>query len=317
MSLSKRSIEIYFEKVQGFLPLLHKPRFMETEISKQAASDSRFQQISLETSLILNGMCALSARFSSDPAFDGIKPVQKGARFGHRAKSIYDNSIRDIKQPSLKFLQGCILLAFYLYSCEPDCQGWLLIGTCSRLAYDFGLNKIDDDRQSINSTLNMPSLEWSRREELRRAWWCVWELDTFASGISCRPPTIDSYKMQVRLPVSDRAWFANMPVESVIMDPNPLVAWRSLRDCPNQDERAWFLVLNFLLFIAQDLGQETKPDHQRAKNIENAVSCFVLLLPSQFHLDSGSILFNSEHFQRSNWIMCTNIMLQGLAIASH
>lgn len=261
-------------------------------------------------------MLALSARFSSSPLFDGIKPPQRGDRFGQRAKAIYDNSIRAIRQPNLRYLQGCILLAFYLYSCEPDSQGWLVIGACSRLAYDLGLNKIDDDYQSDSAARTISNLEWSEREELRRAWWCVWELDTFASAIACRPPTIDSSKMQVLLPVSDHTWFANVPVESAIIDPNPLVAWQTLRGCPNQDERAWFLVINFLLLIAYDLGQQKKPDPQRTKDIEAAVACYTLLLPPQFHLDSGSILFNSEHFRRSNWIISTNIMLQGYAVVT-
>jgi hypothetical protein len=40
----------------------------------------------------------------------------------------------------MEYLQGLLILAFYLYSMEPDPQGWLLIGACSRLAYELGLN---------------------------------------------------------------------------------------------------------------------------------------------------------------------------------
>ncbi len=138
-------------------------------------------------------------------------------------------------------------------------------------------------------------------------------MDTFASAISCRSHTIDRTKAAVKLPVSDENWFADIPVESVVIDPDPLQAWHCLKDCPNQDERAWFLLSNYLLLIAHDLGQLRRPSPEDIENIEKAVACYVLVLPPRFHLDSDSepILFNSENFAQCNWIVCTNVMIQG------
>lgn len=306
-------IEIYFEKVHHFLPLFHKPRFLETYVLNQKVGDKRYENASLETSLILHGILALSARFSSSPHFNGTLPVQRGEAFGERAKAVYGEALRTLREPTLQYLQGCVLLGFYLYSSEPDSQGWMIIGMCSRIAYDLGLDKVDANRRDQN----LCSKEWSMREELRRAWWCVWELDTFASAIACRPATIDRMKMHVQLPVSDQAWFADNPIESAIIDPDPLSAWHTLRNCPNQDERAWFLLTNFLLLVAHDLGQQRKPDPQLIEDIESAVACYALLLPPRFHLNSGSIFFDSEHFRNSNWIISTNIMLQGCRTFIH
>lgn len=308
--LIKCRVNTYFDKVHSYLPLFHKHRFMDAEIRGSEQSNLLESTITPESSLILYGIFALSARFCTSSIFNGIAPAQRGERFGQRAKAIFDDSIRNIKQPTLKYLQGCILLAFYLYSSEPDSQGWLVIGTCSRLAHDLKLNVVDGTA-STNRQVHLPALEWSKREELRRAWWCVWELDTFASAISCRPSTIDRTKMQVFLPVSDTAWFNDTPVKSAIIDPNPLNAWNTLRDCPNQDERAWFLVINFLVLLAQDLGQQKKPNSQIIQDMESAVACYALLLPPRFHLDSGSVKFDAEHFRESNWIISTNLMLQG------
>ncbi|RFU27357.1 hypothetical protein B7463_g8981, partial [Scytalidium lignicola] len=290
-----------------------------TEVTTEATDRSKhkiylnqhYNTLSLETSLILHGILALSARFSSSPEFDGILPAQRGEPFGRRAKAIYDESIHTLQQPTLRYLQGCILLAFYLYSSEPDSQGWLVIGMCSRLAYDLGLNKVDETNLNEQQSRDICNREWSMREELRRAWWCVWELDAFASGIACRLPTIDRTTIQVLLPVSDKAWFADSPVQSAMIDPNPPRAWHTLRDCQNQDERAWFLVINFFLLLTHGLVQQKRPDPQQIRDVEAAVACYGLLLPPQFHLGSGSLLFSSENFRKSNWIILTNIMLLG------
>ncbi|KIY00988.1 uncharacterized protein Z520_03654 [Fonsecaea multimorphosa CBS 102226] len=304
-------VEIYFDKVQSFLPLFHKHRFVETYLSTNSQINRRYDTLSGETALILHGMLALSARFSSSPKFDGILPAQRGEPFGRRAKAIYDHSIHTLQQPTVRYLQGCILLAFYLYSSGPDSQGWLVIGMCSRLAYDLGLNKVDETNLNEQQSQDACKREWSMREELRRAWWCVWELDAFASGVACRPPTIDMTRFQVLLPVSDEAWFADCPVQSVTVDPDPLHAWCTLRDCQNQDERAWFLVINFVMVLAHGLLlQQKKPDPQQIRDIETAVACYGLILPPQFHLGSGSILFNPQSFRKSNWIILTNLMLQ-------
>ena len=305
----KCRITIYFEKVHCFVPLLHKPRFLETYISSNAPNGNKYDSLSLDDSLLLHGMLALSARFSTSPHFDGMLPVQRGDRFGEKAKAICIDTIHKLQRPTLKYLQGCILLAVYLYLTEPDSQGWVIIGICCRLAYDLGLDVVDEPTDSQSETL-CPQ-EWSKREELRRTWWAVWELDTFASAMACRPHAIDRTKMCVKLPVSDQDWFANHPVESSVIDPNPLHAWHTLRDCPNQDERAWFLLTNYLLLIAHGLGQQRRPDPQHIKDIEFAVSCYVLILPSQFHLDSSSIIFDAQNFARSNWIISTNLMVQG------
>lgn len=304
--LMDNSVNIYFDKIQTFLPLLHRPRFTE----KYLRHPEQLDFLSTESSLVLHGMLALSARFSSSPYFEGLPPMERGRRFADRAKRIYYSAMRSIVEPNLQYLQACIMLAFYLYSDGPDSQGWLIIGMCSRLAYDLGLNKIDNTRYHQSRLVS--AQEWSVQEELRRAWWCVWELDTFASAIACRPPTIDRTKMEVKLPVSDEQWFEDAPLESNMINPDPLDAWHSLRDCPNQDERAWFLLTNFLLLLAHSLGNQRTPDSQLIEDMETAVACYALLLPPHFHLGAGALVFNSQSFAKSNWIIATNIMLQGL-----
>lgn len=302
---------VYFDKVHSFVPILHRPRFYDQYFSgKSSISDDDAMRL-LQGSLVLNAMVALAAIFSSDPCFDNIPRADKGERFAASAKDIYYKSLRAAQKPTLEFLQGCTLLAFQLYLHGPNTEGWLVIGTCTRLANELGLNAIDLDGDV--DLFEPVSLEWSKKEGLRRVWWSVWELDTFSAAVACRPHAIDRMRMQVKLPVSDENWFADTFVESAIVDPDPVHAWHTLRDCPNQDERAWFLLINYLLLKAHDLGQQRNLDRKDVEDIENAISCYNLLLPSRFHLveDLNPALFRPHRVSNFNWIIATNIMLQG------
>lgn len=155
--------------------------------------------------------------------------------------------------------------------------------------------------------------EWMYKEELRRAWWSIWELDTFSAAIACRRHAIGRRSFKVKLPVSDESWFAGQKLESAVIDPDVCHAWHALRDCENQDERAWFLVCNYLLLCAHDLGQQSSVNAADVVNIESAVICYSLLLPQSFHISPVSRMVPSKGDQmvQWNWIFTTNIMLQG------
>ena len=261
-------------------------------------------------------MCALSARFSAAPIFDGIPVKDRGTPFAQRAMFIYQEAAKDeeFNSAELSYLQGCILLAFYYQTAFANSKSWLLTGACCRIAYDLSLNTVDEDiikAAESRETLQISAEDWVHREELRRAWWSIWELDAFASIVSCKPYSINQTRMYVLLPVSDANWFSEKPVESARLGEVPLTTWNSLQSSQNQDERAWFLVCNCLLKQAHELGQSHKIPTQERKDLETALTCFSLTLPPQFHLNSPSLVFNDANYSRNNWIIATNLLLQG------
>ncbi|KAH7477727.1 hypothetical protein FOMA001_g10531 [Fusarium oxysporum f. sp. matthiolae] len=265
----------------------------------------------LRDSLLVNAMLALAARFSSAPHLNQKPNVDKGEEFAESAKDMYYCCLRAAQKNTLEFLQGCTLLAFQLYLHGPTTEGWMVIGTCTRLANELGLHAIDF--QSESDVFSPVSLEWSKKEGLRRVWWSAWELDTLSAAVACRPHTIVRMTMQVKLPVSDKSWFADMFVESSIINPDAVHSWHTLRDCPNQDERAWFLLINYLLLTAHDLGQQQNLQRKEIQEIEKAISCYTLILPPQFNLleDLNPSSFRPNRVSNFNWIIVTNIMLQG------
>ena len=258
---------------------------------------------------------SLAARFSNSAYFTGIAQNQRGEIFAKEAQSIYADATRQGEDfsPSLHYLQGCILLAFYHNTNASNSFGWTLTGVCARLAYDLGIDLVDedicDDADSMTTCSNTAD-DWVLREELRRAWWSVWELDTFASTVARRPYTIDRAKMYVLLPVSDESWFNEQPGPSAPLGHTPVTAWRSLQGSQNQDERAWFLVANFLMSLAYDLKATKSVSLQSKAEMESALDCFSLSLPVQFRTTTCSFVFTDSTFARSNWIITTNIILQ-------
>ncbi|KAF6513383.1 hypothetical protein HZS61_006708 [Fusarium oxysporum f. sp. conglutinans] len=147
-------VHIFFSKTQGWLPLLHKPRFF-ARFMKNGVFDDR--KHSNTEALLLCGMFALAARHSSNPWFHSIPAPDRGQAFMEKANSYYEKCQSD-QAPSLEYLQGCILLAAYEYASGPSHRAWILAGVCVRLAYDLNLCSMDEQDESS---------DWSILEEQR------------------------------------------------------------------------------------------------------------------------------------------------------
>ncbi|KAL5584202.1 hypothetical protein FOVSG1_013591 [Fusarium oxysporum f. sp. vasinfectum] len=76
----------------------------------------------LRDSLLVNAILALAARFSSAPYFNQKPNVDKGEEFAESAKDIYYYCLQAAQKNTLKFLQGCTLLAFQLYLHGPTTE---------------------------------------------------------------------------------------------------------------------------------------------------------------------------------------------------
>jgi hypothetical protein len=307
------SIDLFFKTISGFIPLLHRPNFYQ-KYRVHKPENSKYHHLQIEDALILNGILALSARYSTSPYFANTPRKERAVPFVHQAKSLYQESIQleNPQKPSLALLQGYILLAFYRQICEPAERSWALIGVCCRLAYDLDLNNIDEDIVDVHDKAQWTSADgWSRREELRRAWWLVWELDTFASSVLARPHTIDKSRINVLLPVSDTHWFRNSPLPSVKVRSDSLDVWKSLQDSANQDERAWFLVCSSLMVIIHDKvhGHGHPLSAEDISEFQFSLTCFALLLPPKFQLSTCSLRFDEDNFVGCNWIVSTILML--------
>lgn len=300
-------IHLYFEKVQGSLPLFHRPSFYEEFLSNPVRLHKRNNSLKAEDVFLLNGVFALSSRFATAGFAESDPPRDRGKLFAENANSIFPsvfdkfNSL-DADMPRLRCLQGCILMAYYLLASNPGSRSWMMTGICCRMAYEMELDKIEEKFTTINNH------EWAKTEEKRRAWWAAWELDGVASTLSQRPFSINRHSMSVHLPVSDAAWFRNERVGSISLDSNPLTSWKTLRASPNQDERAWYLASKCLLKTAQEAQKEGRLSVATRDDLINALGCFKLALPATFNL--SSLHFDNENFTAKNWVISTHLVLE-------
>lgn len=307
------SIELFHSKVSAFIPLL-RPGAVRECGTHYSCGGTRYEHLEAEDAIILYGMLALSARFSSNAMFKDVDPSKRGELFAAEALAIYEVYIGSgrAEDPSFKFLQGCILLAFYYQTSKPTFRSRMMVTVCCRLAYDLELNRIDElaiEQGSLLPSREMNSQEWTEKEDRRRAWWLIWELDIFASTIHERPSTIDVRSMQVYLPAPDNLWLSETFTPSIPLHVDPLEACLILNHQGITDERVWFLLCTYLMKFMHDLILRRDVSDQEMAGFESAVDFFTLSLPAQFQLCFGHLEFNEENFARANWVVSTHLML--------
>lgn len=306
-------LALYFSHIQCFLPLFHRPRFYAEYKTVRSCLETG-QQLHYETALILNGMFALSARFSDRSELSIKEPKHRGTVFANKARALFDYSrgFQGGNAVTLRTLQGLILLTYHQLSSEHDFRGLVAVGMCCRIAYALSLHRIDAEPTKSSQEVSEDAEAWADKEEKRRAWWACWEMDTFSATIACQPFGTDMYRVHVKLPVPDDAWFNLKPLDSAILaSRKPLEVWKSLKDSPNQNEHAWFLVANCLMRYAVEMFESHETSTQNLEALQTAVHCCALSLPPRFRLSPANILFNESSFSGDNWVIITHLMLHG------
>lgn len=299
-----RLVGIHFQRIQPWLPLLHKPKFMSRLAEKMQGHPDPLSCLDTDEALLLSSIFTLSCRFLS-----------QGERGGHSTKVWIDvcaeharqcyKDARNIETPTLTYLQGCILLAFHYYTSGLSSQGWILVGVCLRLADELGLPRIDSE---VNA--EAAHLEWVEQEERRRAWWLVWELDVFGSSVCQRSFSTEWRRASVKLPVRDDFWFACQETDAPRLPRRLGSIWLVLDSLSRKDARMWFLLANLLHACAQEyLQQEDGVSIEDRTVLQNEINCLKLALPSFFGLTNQPMDTDELHHSNRNWVIGTHLLL--------
>jgi hypothetical protein len=100
-----------------------------------------------------------------------------------RAKSALLRLVLEEEAPvTLELVKAAIILSAYELTCSSGVNGWYMVGQTVRLAYDMGLDHLDDGQQFGAGMLLPEDIE-----EQRHVWWCVYALDTYVSATLMRP----------------------------------------------------------------------------------------------------------------------------------
>ena len=297
-------VETFFQYVQPWLPLLHKPSFMSRCTQLLNHGPDALAGLPAEFQLLMYSLFAISARYCSSQSLIAVDRLERSLLFLPAARENYTQA-RSVDVSTLMYLQGCVLFTFLAYTERFEFKCWVLIGVCVRVAYDLGLMELDDeDNEQAADTSEVG------KEEMRRAWWLVWELDTLSSMVSRKPFAIDRHGFSVKLPVSDEAWFQGDIIRSSILLTRVDQCWESLQNVRNQDPRAWYLVANHLLSLICVQAQSKVDDATVSKSdLQVAVNCMKLSLPSCFDILTSPPAFGPTTFASNNWILGTHLTL--------
>lgn len=216
-------------------------------------------------------------------------------------------------------LQTSILTTYYELVSGVRGIAWRSLGAAIRIAYELRLHLIDLPLKLSPTSTDSDSVDvWIAKEERRRAWWTLWELEVFAGFIRKCPLAMDIRQHATLLPSDDTRWFKGEKSPSCFLEPDPVLRWKTLKRSDNEGGRAWFIVINSLLNDAHFLtnasvpvdnfGEEDStsyaPHHSTSKQmadqasklavLDNCISCFEMSLPQQFR-------FRPEHLRSSSF----------------
>lgn len=273
------------------------------------------EAVSEDEAFMIYSMLAIAARFSKSSHFDNIPPASRGDMLARRAATLKDSILKNMQEPCLDFVKACVMLAFYHLAAGRIGAGSVLISVLIRFAYDLSLDMIDDDDNlfsvvdgCVEKHIENNSESWLKKEECRRLWWSIWELDIFVSTLSIHPYGIAREEIKVLLPAPNENWLRGVPIQSAFLDHRCESTWKSLVNSPTQSARSWFLVANHIKSdIILHARRPSRSSAALRQNLEMSLCNFKLSLPSDFQL--RSIFFTDDNHEQNNWIIATHLII--------
>ncbi len=134
--------ELFFSHLGCNYPFLQKERFLRDLEEKKVDA------------ILVDAMCAVAARFSSDPVLthtaddsvprEGEKREIRRAFRGHAFAERAMSAVIDTFQcPTIAVAQACLLLAYEEFGTDYDSGLWMYLGTAIRMAQDLGVQKLE------------------------------------------------------------------------------------------------------------------------------------------------------------------------------
>ncbi|CDO71787.1 hypothetical protein BN946_scf184939.g11 [Trametes cinnabarina] len=203
--LMQTLVDLYFEEMNCYMPLLHRPTF------EQAIKDGvHLHDEGFGSTVLL--VCANGARFTDDPRvlLDGTNDTQSAGWKWFQQVQMVRKSL--LAPPRLYDLQIYALTASFLQGTSAPQACWTIIGIGIRMAQDVGAH-----RKKVYSA--KPTME----EELwRRAFWCLVAMDRHASFALGRPCALQDEDFDCELPVEcdDEYWSHPDPEQAFKQPPN-------------------------------------------------------------------------------------------------
>ena len=143
--------EVFFSHVGCIYPFLQRESFLKDLSEKKVDT------------ILVDAVCAISARFSTHPILTnagkgtnspkkgGLHKSKHGRVFAKRAMSRVTESFAC---PTIAAVQACLLLAYEQFGSDHDSGLWMWLGISIRLAQDLGLQKYDGLSHDVHMGAN-------------------------------------------------------------------------------------------------------------------------------------------------------------------
>ncbi|KAL0576287.1 Gypsy retrotransposon integrase-like protein 1 [Marasmius crinis-equi] len=183
-------INLYFEKINVFFPILHGPTFRKAMMQGQHLVDPHFGGMVLM-------VCALGAKYSDDPRVFYVPGKELSAGWGwFRQVRMTRGSL--FAEPSIYELQFyCMTVIFIIGTSSPQVS-YMLIGIGIRYAIELGVH-----RRKPEGTRHT-----AQHEQERRVFWVLLSLDRCVCNFTGRPSALRDEDFDQELPADcdDEYW---------------------------------------------------------------------------------------------------------------
>ncbi|KAI1643241.1 fungal-specific transcription factor domain-containing protein [Daldinia loculata] len=201
-------VEIYFAKIHPWIPMLHVRLFR-----RRMAEDQKRARLTT----IFHAIVSLCSRFSDDARLGNVEEKLRNAK-----RSRQTVLLRSMESFSVENLQALIICAFDTVGSGRGPSAWSIVGSMTRTVEQLQLSVEEDDQPIATSAKAMikrmaflpPARNWSEREERRRVFWNIFQLDRFCSIATGWNLSLTSADVRMRLPCEGALWEAGEPLET-------------------------------------------------------------------------------------------------------
>ncbi|KAJ1306907.1 hypothetical protein OPQ81_007890 [Rhizoctonia solani] len=197
--LAKELVNLFFNNQHPAHFMFHRPTFM-LALSKG--------QVPMP---LLNGIFALAAPYSSQPALRTNPSWHAGERFAQAASAeLFDQNGQLALRPDLAVAQALCLLVLHECVMRRPTTNDRHMCIAFQIMKDLGVATMDDPAHvapSLSSTPERDTFEqWVSAECHRRTFWVLYVLESLSSAFTSRPMTFKDSQLKIRLPIDEASF---------------------------------------------------------------------------------------------------------------
>ncbi|KAJ7099786.1 fungal-specific transcription factor domain-containing protein [Mycena epipterygia] len=287
-------VALYFDHMNLYYPLLHRPTFERSIASRLHTRDASFGAVVLL-------VCAIASRFSDDVRVcpPGAEPLRVGWQYFDQLPHVIDHLF---VRPALHHIQYyCLAVLFLDYVTPSACWTWIGIGI--RMAQDVGAHRARNPGQQ-------PTVE---SELWKRAFWLLVCLDRQICTVLGRPCTTqyEDFDAELLIECDDEFWENADPVRAFkqpVGKPSRITFFNCLIRLNNI--QAFSLKMLYGLNKTKDLltvRDDAWEEHVVAE-LDSALNGWVDSIPSHLRWDPNRP--DDTFFDQSALLYCTYYQLQ-------